>query len=73
MNEDPLFCIVRIDDGFCGWDHDVTETIIGVYRTREEAENNLPEDNRSYAGGDDYRSYYNYVTYEVRPYYSPQK
>lgn len=73
MNENPLFCIVRINDGYCGWDHDVTETVIGVYKTKEEAENNLPENHRSYAGGDNYRSYYNHVTYKVEPYYSPTK
>lgn len=68
MTESKLYCIVRIIDGWCGWDHNIEETIIKVYRTKEEAEKNLPKNSREYAGGTEYNSFYNYITYEVREY-----
>lgn len=68
MNEPPLYCIVAIEEGWCGWDHDVEEKVIGVYRTKEEAENHLPENKKTYAGGDAYNSFYNYTTYKVKVY-----
>ncbi len=66
--DNHLYCVVAIESGWNGWDHDVEETIIKVYRTREEAERNKPENTRQYAGGDAYNSFYNYTTYEVRRY-----